>query len=665
MAPEVEGDCNNPSLSWKTAENFHYYLDSSPDLEDWTWTGREVAGTGSRVVESKATNAKRMFFRVREMAEPNNDAFTLLPLPADESDEIDGICFAFDLNLLPKRPSAIQLFKRATHPPNQPWEELGKIRDFDEEDDFQFIRGCAVWLAEVAPGDDNGVFELQASALNEEGVAFASSIRQVTLGRNMPPTVTITAGPEQNSPNRQFVNFTALTQDVEGDPVRRVEFYANGELIGTDSTPTETDDPAVLSFGNNVLTRRGNYVELLRLDDDPSTPEDESIHHITAKAYDSRGAVGETAESYPITVTSGNARPQLEVLSPTSDFITVVEPNNTFTIHCLASDPDGDDDLASIEATILSSRSVLYARTPPEGSFTFDTSDWDLKTHVIEVVARDQNGDTSLPYYLEVDVSSGLAHSLVSSIVAGSSVTVVPGSERFHGVEASSGLFSGGLDAGLEMDAGALLTTGRKSNWNSGDEDEGSHNDTEWRTGGNAELEDRVVGFRTEDAAVLEFDIIPSSSQIDIEYQFASEEYVEWVTQRTDPSCHNDAFMITVNGVLVSMVPDCSDIVAVHSIHPSISAEESDCNPDDVSAENEHLYVDDSDILARVDPEKADTRCEYDGMTIKLRSHVFVTPNQTYRMKFIIADVDDAQYDSALFIKENSLRSPEESEEGK
>jgi hypothetical protein len=46
-------------------------------------------------------------------------------------------------------------------------------------------------------------------------------------------------------------------------------------------------------------------------------------------------------------------------------------------------------------------------------------------------------------------------------------------------------------------------------------------------------------------------------------------------------------------------------------------------------------------------------------MTVRLKAHAFVTPNQLHRVKLVIADAVDANFDAALFVKEGSVRTVE------
>ena len=71
---------------------------------------------------------------------------------------------------------------------------------------------------------------------------------------------------------------------------------------------------------------------------------------------------------------------------------------------------------------------------------------------------------------------------------------------------------------------------------------------------------------------------------------------------------------------------------------------------------NEHLYLDDDDDIAPT----PGPQVEYDGMTIRLRAHVFVEPQQEHAIRIVIADVDgsggsDFILDSGIFLGEGSV----------
>jgi hypothetical protein len=216
----------------------------------------------------------------------------------------------------------------------------------------------------------------------------------------------------------------------------------------------------------------------------------------------------------------------------------------------------------------------------------------------------------------------------------------------YYGVQAAAAEFQDGWSSGLEIDAGVVLTTGLAQLWNGGDEADEMDEQSVPEFQNNYEPGDDFLRtyFGAEwvsDAVVLEFDVFCSHPQLEVRYQFGSEEYPEWVGR------YNDAFLITVDGVVVSMLPDGSQAVAVqsvNSVHPA----------------NVHLYIDnDLEIKTRDPAPDAETLVEYDGMTVQLVAHVFITPGETHQVRIVIADVgisvDDA-YDSALFINADSIR---------
>jgi hypothetical protein len=113
--------------------------------------------------------------------------------------------------------------------------------------------------------------------------------------------------------------------------------------------------------------------------------------------------------------------------------------------------------------------------------------------------------------------------------------------------------------------------------------------------------------------------------------------------------------MVSIDGVVISLIPDCSDIIAVNSIHPLIRVEDNirGCIGEDLSPLNEHLYRDDDKEIAMsvLNPPQV----EYDGMTVRLRLHALVTPG-VHSVRIVIADVDDGNWDCALVLREGSLR---------
>lgn len=272
---------------------------------------------------------------------------------------------------------------------------------------------------------------------------------------------------------------------------------------------------------------------------------------------------------------------------------------------------------------------------------------WTPGAQTIAVMIMDEDGALGYLALVEV-VIRGTPSTFAAALAAdiADETTAPVSNARFTGAEDSSGYFDYGLLRGLELDQGVALTTGLFTSWNTGDSglvgdapiDPSSRTSYPWNLPGDEDLFFRVVGHDTWDAAVLEFDVFCVNGQLVIDYQFGTEEYDEYVEE------FNDAFMITVDGVPVSLVPDCSDIVGVQSAS---------------LAKNRHLFLgDDEDIDAdgMVDPAYESTKVEYDGMTVRLRANALVTAGASHHVRIVIADVNDNELDAALFLGQGSLK---------
>lgn len=498
---------------------------------------------------------------------------------------------------------------------------------------MKFVRGSVVWIPST-----EGEYEVLAVAIDDQGNAVASATRRVIVGENQPPEITITGGPTTPSASAQNAIFTTEIIDPDDEPITRVEFYDNGVLIGTDRS-----EP----FGNSIrdLEFPGYQYSLLR-----------GIHNITARAFNARGSIGETTQAFVVEITGGNARPSVdEITSPVGSLI--VQQGQTFAVAYTVSDPDGASDLARVEAKSLQEGggSTVTDSSSPFNGLTMDTTGWQPGSHTIIVRAFDNAGAFSYPATFTVFVQTAagptFAEQLVANLVYG--ISVAPSGEEFTGAQLSSGEFEEGFASGLQMDEGILLTTGKFEFWNGGNEAEDKT--YEWFLPGDDRLRDRLSGgeptYVTHDAAAIEFDVFSQNSQLEFEFQFGSEEFPEWVGE------FNDGFLITVNDTIVSLLPDCSDIVSVDSVNDVFGYDQ-----------NRHLYlnnningfgvdINDTDIAPDLDPNDLHRLVEYDGLTIKLRGHVLVEAGVTYRIRIVIADAQDRQYDSGLFLQSNSLRS--------
>ncbi len=166
--------------------------------------------------------------------------------------------------------------------------------------------------------------------------------------------------------------------------------------------------------------------------------------------------------------------------------------------------------------------------------------------------------------------------------------------------------------------------------------------------GGPADLDLNITsGVTTEDAAVLEFDFIPTGDTIKFNYVFASEEYLEFLNTGV-----NDAFGFFLSGPGITG-PYSNNAINLATI-PGTTTEVSIDSVNNVV--NSTFYIDNGDGNSA--PQNTDnTVIQYDGLTVVLTAVSAVQCGQPYHIKLAIADGGDDQVDSGVFLEGGSLTS--------
>lgn len=192
----------------------------------------------------------------------------------------------------------------------------------------------------------------------------------------------------------------------------------------------------------------------------------------------------------------------------------------------------------------------------------------------------------------------------------------------YTGGTTASGTFDNGLSAGIGINSGVILTTGN-ANLAIGSNtltDAAQINNLP----GDADLT-TLGGATTYDASVLEFDFTTTTNNVFLNFVFASEEYPEFVGQR-----FNDVFAFFVDGQNIALVPGTSQAVSINNVN---------------SSANSGFYNDNT----------GGTGIQYDGFTNMITAEKLGLAPGTHRIKIAIADVGDADYDSAIFLQLNSF----------
>jgi gliding motility-associated-like protein len=140
------------------------------------------------------------------------------------------------------------------------------------------------------------------------------------------------------------------------------------------------------------------------------------------------------------------------------------------------------------------------------------------------------------------------------------------------------------------------------------------------------------------DAVTLEFDFVPTSSQMKFRYMFASEEY----TGGFPCLNYDDAFALLLKPVggtyqNLAILPGGAGPVSATNIVPQNPL--FSCGP----------------INAQYFGSLPPNQINYYGRTIPLTAEATVIPGQMYHIKMVIADARDGSYDSAVFLEAGSF----------
>ncbi len=247
-----------------------------------------------------------------------------------------------------------------------------------------------------------------------------------------------------------------------------------------------------------------------------------------------------------------------------------------------------------------------------------------LKLHTLFVFLIFSLASSSLSAQLFIDTSY-TAEEMVLDFFDNTCVT--PTNITYTGGLGTYGFFDAG-NTNLGVNAGIYLGTGLALEAIGPNDQTGASGNS--GSPGDMDL-DALISFPTNDAAVLEMDIVATGNQLDFSYVFGSEEYPEWVN-----SGFNDVFAFFISGPgitglqNIAMVPGAIDPVSVNTINEGL---------------NSQYYVDNTGGMD----------LQFDGYTTELNASVTVTANETYHIKIAIADASDNVIDSGIFLGIESL----------
>ena len=248
-------------------------------------------------------------------------------------------------------------------------------------------------------------------------------------------------------------------------------------------------------------------------------------------------------------------------------------------------------------------------------------------------------------------------------ILLGNGVTAT--NFTFYGDPMQMALFSAGLSS-IGLDSGVVLSTvdvnnlplpggfgdppfvaGTSGEWGTADMGTATNNDLLTVANSVPALIGQTFSVSTaNDAAVLEFDFVPSDDTVQFRYVFGSNEYLTWIN-----SSFNDVFGFFVSGPGIAGpytsptgFPNGSiNIATVPGSNPALPITISSVQP----ALNQQFYID--------NPANIDV--SMNGYTTVLTATMVVVPCETYHIRLAIADGSDNSLDSWVFLEANSFSS--------
>lgn len=159
-------------------------------------------------------------------------------------------------------------------------------------------------------------------------------------------------------------------------------------------------------------------------------------------------------------------------------------------------------------------------------------------------------------------------------------------------------------------------------------------------TGGDIDLANALgIGNNNlTNATSIEFDFVAASTEITFRYLFASKEY-----QQNFPCTITDGFALLLKKASdptytnLAVLPGGAGPVSVTNIHPQYQ----NCGP-----KNEAYYG---------GTNTAQIETNFNGRTIPLTAKATVIPGETYHFKIVLADYQDPNFDSAVFLEAGSF----------
>lgn len=225
-----------------------------------------------------------------------------------------------------------------------------------------------------------------------------------------------------------------------------------------------------------------------------------------------------------------------------------------------------------------------------------------------------------------IDGSTVTPNSMANSLLgSGSGITI--NSVTYTGVNAASGVFSGGTGI-IGFESGIILTSGSAVGALPG-----ANNSVDNSPTAGDPLLNSLTGRTTFDASRLDITFTPTGNNVEFSYVFASEEYNTFVGTQ-----FNDVFAFVIGGTNYALIN--GQPVAINSVN---------CGNPFGSANNNCASFRNNDTTPQP------IAVSYGGLTTVLSFTAPVTAGAQNTLSLIIADASDEILDSAVFLAGGSF----------
>jgi len=144
------------------------------------------------------------------------------------------------------------------------------------------------------------------------------------------------------------------------------------------------------------------------------------------------------------------------------------------------------------------------------------------------------------------------------------------------------------------------------------------------------------------DVAFLEFEFTPLSSNFSFDFLFASNEYGQWQCVSSDVFAFLLTDLTTGETTNLAVIPETQTPVSVKNIKDS--AHNNSCTSDNAS-----LF----DVYNVNQPEQSTVNMR--GYTQMMNASAQITPGNSYKVRLVIGDSNDSNFDSAIFLAAGSF----------